>query len=72
MSYQWWSAQIGQYHVDYAAGHGGQFIILVHDLDMVVVATSYPFYLQHDGEAWKYEKTSTNLLGKFIHFLSEE
>ncbi len=70
--YQWWSAQVGQYHVDYASGHGGQFIVLVHDLDMVVVVTSYPFYLQHDAEAWKHEKSSFNLVGKFVHFLPKE
>jgi CubicO group peptidase (beta-lactamase class C family) len=67
--YQWWSAQVGAHDIDYAAGHGGQLIILLHDMDMVIVATSYPFFLQHDDEAWKHEKSTFNLVGKFIHLL---
>jgi CubicO group peptidase (beta-lactamase class C family) len=70
--YQWWSAQVGEHDVDYAAGHGGQFIILLHDLDMVIVATSHPFFLQHDSEAWKHEKSTINLVGKFIRSLPKE
>jgi CubicO group peptidase (beta-lactamase class C family) len=70
--YQWWSAQAGAHHVDLAAGHGGQYIVLLHDLDMVIVATSYPFFLQHDAEAWKHEKSTMNLVGKFVHFLPKE
>jgi len=64
--YQWWSAEVGGHHVDYAAGHGGQYICLVEDQDMVVVAISDPFYLIHDDVSWKYELGSLNLIGKFI------
>jgi hypothetical protein len=64
--YQWWSARVGDHHLDYAAGHGGQLIILLDDLDMVIVVTSAPFYLQHDAEAWKHEQANFNLVGKFI------
>lgn len=70
--YQWWSAQVGEHHIDYAAGHGGQLIILLHDMDMVIVATSYPFFLQHDAEAWRHEKSTFNLVGKFMHLLPKE
>lgn len=64
--YQWWSARAGEHHFNYAAGHGGQLIVLLDELDMVIVATADPFYLQHDGEAWKHEQANFNLVGKFI------
>ena len=67
--YQWWTSRVGDRHVDYAAGHGGQLIVLLDDLDMVIVATSEPFYLQHDAEAWKHEQANFNLVGKFIRSL---
>jgi CubicO group peptidase (beta-lactamase class C family) len=67
--YQWWSAGVGEHHVNYAAGHGGQLIILLDDLDMVIVTTSEPFYLVHDSEAWKHEQANFNLVGKFIESL---
>jgi CubicO group peptidase (beta-lactamase class C family) len=38
--YQWWLAQVGGYSVTFALGHGGQFIVIVPELDMVIVATS--------------------------------
>ena len=67
--YQWWSSEVGDHHVSYAAGHGGQLIVLLDDLDMVIVATSEPFHLQHDAEAWKHEQANFNLVGKFIRSL---
>lgn len=70
--YQWWSASAGDHHFDYAWGHGGQLIILLDDLDMVVVVTSYPFYLQHDDESWKHERANINVVGKFIESLPKE
>ena len=41
---------------DFAWGHGGQFVVLLDELDMVVVVASDPFYLQHDDEAWRHER----------------
>ena len=70
--YQWWSATAGEHHFDYAAGHGGQLIVLLDELDMVIVTTSYPFYLQHDAEAWKHELAIINLVGEFIKSLPTE
>ena len=70
--YQWWSASIGEHHFDYAAGHGGQLIVLVDEFDMVIVVTSYPFYLQHDAESWKHELAIINLVGEFIKSLPSE
>ena len=62
--YQWWSATAGAHHFDYAAGHGGQLIVLLHELDMVIVTTSYPFWLQHDAESWKHELAIINLVAE--------
>jgi CubicO group peptidase (beta-lactamase class C family) len=70
--YQWWSARVGDHHFDYAMGHGGQMIVLLSDFDMVIVTTSYPFYLQHDAESWKHELAIMNLVGDFIKSLPSE
>jgi len=70
--YQWWSARAGEHHFDFAWGHGGQLIVLMDELDMIIVLTSYPFYLQHDDEAWKHELANVNLVGEFINSLPSE
>jgi len=70
--YQWWSARVGEHHFDLAWGHGGQLIVLVDEFDMVIVVTSYPFWLQHDDEAWKHELANVNLVGEFIKSLPSE
>jgi CubicO group peptidase (beta-lactamase class C family) len=38
--YGWWVRDLGGHHTFYAWGYGGQFIFVVPDLDLVVVATS--------------------------------
>ena len=70
--YQWWSAAVGDHQVSYAAGHGGQLIVLLDDLDMVIVTTSDPFYLVHTSQSWKNEKACFNLVGEFIESLPVE
>ena len=67
--YQWWSATVGKYPIDYAHGHGGQLIVLLDALDMVIVTTAYPFWLEHTGESWRNEKACFNLIGRFIETL---
>jgi CubicO group peptidase (beta-lactamase class C family) len=69
--YQWWSARVGEHRFNFAAGHGGQWIVLLDELDMIIVVTAYPFYLQHDDQAWKQEKAIINLVGRFILSLSQ-
>lgn len=64
--YQWWSATAGEHDLNLAWGHGGQLIVLVDDLDLIVVATAYPFYKQHDDESWRHERANLNVVGKFI------
>jgi len=70
--YQWWSARVDDHHLNYAAGHGGNLIVLLDGLDMVIVVTSDPFHGQHDDEAWKYEQANFNLVGAFIKSLPRE
>ena len=70
--YQWWNARVGDHSFNYAAGHGGQLIILLHDLDMVVVTTAEPFFMQHDGNSWKNEKAIINMVGEFVDSLPSE
>jgi CubicO group peptidase (beta-lactamase class C family) len=67
--YQWWSANAGDHHVNFAWGHGGQLIVLVEDLDMVVVTTSYPFWLEHNDQSWKHEKAIMTMVSEFIKSL---
>jgi CubicO group peptidase (beta-lactamase class C family) len=67
--YQWWSAQVGEHRVDFAAGHGGQYIVLAHDLNMVLVVVGDPFYIVHTAESWKHEQANLNLVGKFVSSL---
>jgi len=70
--YQWWSSQVGEHRVDFAAGHGGQYIVLVHDLNIILVVVGDPFYLVHTSESWKHEQANLNLVGKFISSLPAE
>jgi CubicO group peptidase (beta-lactamase class C family) len=67
--YQWWSARVGDHHVDFAWGHGGQLIVLVDAFDMVIVTTAYPFYLEHNDQSWKHEKATIDLVGRFVDSL---
>jgi CubicO group peptidase (beta-lactamase class C family) len=70
--YQWWSASVGDHHFNFAWGHGGQFIVLLDELDMILVTTAAPFWKQHDDQAWKQERAVINLMGKFIKSLPKE
>ena len=70
--YQWWSARAGDQQVNFAWGHGGQLIVLVDELDMVVVTTADPFWLQHDDQSWKHEKATIRLVADFVASLPSE
>ncbi|QQS37082.1 MAG: serine hydrolase [Ignavibacteriales bacterium] len=68
--FQWWSAESGEHHFNYAAGHGGQFIIILKDLNMIIVTTADPFYGKEEHfRSWRYEQSIYNLVGKFIKSL---
>lgn len=70
--YQWWSATAGEHHVNFAWGHGGQLIVLVDDFDMVIVTTSYPFWLEHNDQSWKHEKAIITMVSEFVNSLPSE
>ncbi len=70
--YQWWSANAGDYHVNFAWGHGGQLIVLVDELNMVIVITSYPFWLEHNDQSWKQEKAIITMVSEFINSIPSE
>jgi len=67
--YGWWTAKIGRHECTFAWGHGGQLIVLLDELNMMVVSTADPFFGQHDGNSWKHEKAVFNLVGDFIKSL---
>ena len=64
--YQWWSIRAGDYRYNLAWGHGGQQIVLLDDLDMLIVVVVDPLHLQHGDEPWKLEKSSLNLVADFV------
>jgi CubicO group peptidase (beta-lactamase class C family) len=64
--YQWWSATAGEWPINLAWGHGGQLIVLVNDLDMVMVVTADPLHGQTGDEPGKHEKANINLVADFI------
>jgi len=69
--YQWWSATAGDHLFDYAAGHGGSLIVLLHDLDMIIVTTADPLYDLPAEEGWQFEGSIVDLVGEFIESLPE-
>jgi CubicO group peptidase (beta-lactamase class C family) len=71
--YQWWSADAGKHHINFAWGHGGQLIVLVHDLDMVIVTTADSFWGKDiHFDAWKYEEAIIKIVADFISSLPVE
>lgn len=70
--YQWWSSRVGDHYFNYASGHGGNYIILLHDLDMVIVTIADPLHDMWDGDPWKYEGAINRLVGRFIKSLPKE
>ena len=70
--YQWWSARAGDHHFYYASGHGGNYIVLLDELDMIIVTTADPLHHLWDGNPWKYEGAINKLVGKFIKSLPTE
>ena len=58
--YQWWSIKAGDYRYNLAWGHGGQQIVLVDDLDMMIVLLVDPLHMQWGDEPWGIEKANLN------------
>jgi len=71
--YQWWSAKAGDYRVNFAWGHGGQLIVLVDELDLVIVTTADSFYGEDAHfNSWKYEKAIIEMAADFVHSISDD
>ena len=70
--YQWWSARAGDHQFKFAWGHGGQLIVLLDELDMMVVTTADPLHEVPPTDGWEYEKTVIDLVGEFIKSLPSE
>ena len=71
--YMWWSAEVGNHHVNFAWGHGGQLIVLEDSLDLVVVTTADPFYGPDTHQnAWPNEKAILETISTFIYSLPSE
>jgi CubicO group peptidase (beta-lactamase class C family) len=64
--YLWWSSKAGTHPFHYAWGHGGQLIVLVHDLNMVVVTSADNLAGQFGETAWQKEKVIMEMVGEFI------
>jgi len=63
--FMWWSGDAGPHGVDFAWGHGGQLIVLVSDLRMVVVAKARP-QPGFDNASWQQESAVMNLVFHFV------
>jgi CubicO group peptidase (beta-lactamase class C family) len=70
--YQWWSATVGDHRFNYAAGHGGNLIVLLEDLDMVIVTTANPSLEVWGQESWQHEGAIIDMVGRFIGSLPTE
>jgi CubicO group peptidase (beta-lactamase class C family) len=63
--YLWWSGTSGSHQIWYAWGHGGQMIVIIRDLNMVIVATAAP-QSTFDNYSWQKESSVMELVGRFI------
>ncbi|MBN2238205.1 MAG: serine hydrolase [Dehalococcoidales bacterium] len=71
--YMWWSALVDGHYVNFAWGHGGQLIVLVDELDMVIVTTADPFYGRDAHfDSWSHESKILKMVSDFIHDLFDE
>ena len=70
--YQWWSIKAGNYRYNLAWGHGGQQIVLLNDLDMMIVFLADPLHLEHGDGPWRIEKANLNLIADFVASLPKE
>jgi formylglycine-generating enzyme required for sulfatase activity/CubicO group peptidase (beta-lactamase class C family) len=70
--YLWWSARAGDHYFNYAWGHGGNLIVLLDDLDMVIVTTADPLPGIFGEEAWEKEGAIIDLVGRFIQSIPQE
>jgi hypothetical protein len=56
----------GKHRYSLAWGHGGQHVAINHELELVVVITTYPMVFDHGGRWWRRERDNLNLVADFI------
>ena len=64
--YKWLSGTVGNHDIKFAWGHGGQLIVILYDLRMVIVTTADYLPGQYGQAAWNKEKSVLDLVGEFI------
>lgn len=64
--YQWWSAEAGDHRFNYASGHGGNQILVLDNLNMVIVASADRLFADFGDGAWDKERAIIDILGKYI------
>ena len=67
--YQWWSARVAAHQFDFAWGHGGNLIVLLHDLNTSIVTAADPLYDSPGELGWSREGAIIDTVGKFIESL---
>ena len=70
--YFWWSARSGDHEFNFAWGHGGNLIVLVHDLDLIVVTTADNLAGVFGEESWEKESAIIDVVTKFIQSLPSD
>jgi CubicO group peptidase (beta-lactamase class C family) len=70
--YQWWSVTAGDHQYNLAWGHGGQQIVVLDEVDLVVVVKADPLFGEHGDAPWRHEKANLNLVADFIASLPKE
>jgi CubicO group peptidase (beta-lactamase class C family) len=66
--YYWWSGTSGSHRYNFAWGHGGQLIVVLRELNIVIVTTAYS-QIGFDNAGWQKEKAIIDLVGRFISTL---
>jgi CubicO group peptidase (beta-lactamase class C family) len=62
--YLWWMGELDGYRVYFALGHGGQFVLNVPDLDMIVVSTANPEFDWNVAD--EHERAILHIIGFYV------
>lgn len=69
--YQWWSASVDGERFDFAWGHGGNLIVLLHERKLMIVTAADPLYDAPEEAGWEHEGAIIDVVGKFIESLPD-
>jgi CubicO group peptidase (beta-lactamase class C family) len=69
--YLWWIADVGDYQVYFAWGHGGQYIVIAPELDLVVISAADAFVGDFSADSWEMEKGIMDLIGELISSIDQ-